>query len=48
MFVPPNSLVLGVPGRVTRDTTPEERDRIKHTVDSYLALQRDHRSGKFA
>jgi carbonic anhydrase/acetyltransferase-like protein (isoleucine patch superfamily) len=48
MFIPPNSLVLGVPGRVTRDTTPEERDRIKHTVDSYLALQREHRSGKFA
>jgi carbonic anhydrase/acetyltransferase-like protein (isoleucine patch superfamily) len=48
MFIPPNSLVLGVPGRVTRETTVEERDRIKHTVDSYLALQGEHRSGKFS
>ena len=48
MFIPPNSLVLGVPGRVKRETTPDERDRIQHTVDSYLALQLEHRSGKFS
>ena len=39
MVVPPNSLVLGVPGKVVRQTTPAERDRIKATVDSYLELQ---------
>ena len=45
MVVPPNSLVLGVPGRVVRETTPEERERIRHTVGAYLELQRRHRDG---
>jgi carbonic anhydrase/acetyltransferase-like protein (isoleucine patch superfamily) len=43
MKIPPNSLVLGVPGRVTRATTPDERARIKHTVESYLDLQERYR-----
>jgi carbonic anhydrase/acetyltransferase-like protein (isoleucine patch superfamily) len=43
MKIPPNSLVLGVPGRITRETTPEERARIKHTVESYLDLQERYR-----
>ena len=37
--VPPNSLVLGVPGRIVRETTAQERDRIKRTVESYIELQ---------
>jgi carbonic anhydrase/acetyltransferase-like protein (isoleucine patch superfamily) len=45
--IPPNSLVMGVPGRIVRQTTEEERGRIKHTVDAYLQLQDDHRAGKF-
>lgn len=39
MVIPPNSLVLGVPGRVVRQTTDAERERIKKTVESYLELQ---------
>ena len=46
MRVPPNSLVLGVPGRVVRETTPEERERIARTVASYLRLQEEHRAGR--
>ena len=46
MRIPPNSLVLGVPGRVTRETTPDERERIKSTVDAYLSLQEEHRAGR--
>ena len=46
MRIPPNSLVLGVPARRIRDTTEADRDRISKTVDSYLALQADYRSGK--
>lgn len=46
MQIPPNSLVLGLPARVVRQTTPEERDRIRRTVESYLTLQDEHRSGK--
>jgi carbonic anhydrase/acetyltransferase-like protein (isoleucine patch superfamily) len=45
MLIPPNSLVLGVPGRITRSTTAEDRDRIKKTVESYLDLQERHRRG---
>jgi carbonic anhydrase/acetyltransferase-like protein (isoleucine patch superfamily) len=41
--VPPNSLVLGVPGRIARETTPDERARIAHTVEAYLELQKRYR-----
>ena len=44
MKIPRNSLVLGVPARVVRETTPEDRDRIRHTVESYLELQTRYRS----
>jgi carbonic anhydrase/acetyltransferase-like protein (isoleucine patch superfamily) len=47
MVVPPNSLVLGVPGRVVRSTTDAERARIAGTVNAYLALQREHRAGRY-
>ena len=42
--VPPNSLVLGVPGRIVRETTVDERARIAHTIASYLELQRRYRA----
>lgn len=45
--IPPNSLVMGVPGRVVRQTTEEERGRIKGTVEAYLRLQDEHRAGKY-
>ncbi len=41
--VPPNSLVLGVPGRIVRETTTQERQRIAKTVESYLELQKRYR-----
>jgi carbonic anhydrase/acetyltransferase-like protein (isoleucine patch superfamily) len=47
MEVPPNSLVVGVPGRVIRETTIAERERIASTVRSYLGLQDEHRAGKW-
>jgi Carbonic anhydrases/acetyltransferases, isoleucine patch superfamily len=47
MIIPPGSLVLGVPGRVVRATTPEMRDRIARTVRSYLELSEAHRSGRY-
>jgi carbonic anhydrase/acetyltransferase-like protein (isoleucine patch superfamily) len=42
--VPPNSLVLGVPGRIARETTPDERARIAKTVAAYLELQTQYRT----
>jgi carbonic anhydrase/acetyltransferase-like protein (isoleucine patch superfamily) len=47
MRIPPNSLVLGVPGRVVRETTEAERERITRTVQSYLELQLAHRRGDY-
>jgi carbonic anhydrase/acetyltransferase-like protein (isoleucine patch superfamily) len=47
MAVPTNSLVLGVPGRVVRETTAVERERIARTVESYLRLQQAHRRGEY-
>jgi carbonic anhydrase/acetyltransferase-like protein (isoleucine patch superfamily) len=45
--VPPNSLAMGVPARIVRPTTAEERTRIRLTVDAYLHLQKEHRAGKY-
>lgn len=48
MQIPPNSMVMGVPGKVVRETTPLERERIRSTVDAYVQLQQEHASGKHA
>ena len=45
--VPPNSLVAGVPARLLRETTPDERARIRKTVESYVSLQERHRRGEY-
>jgi len=45
--IPENSLVIGVPGRIVRQTTNEERERIKHTVDAYLDLSEQYRKGRW-
>lgn len=46
--VPPDSLVLGVPGRVVRGVDDELRARIARTVRDYRALAEGHRSGRWA
>ena len=43
MTIPPNSLAIGIPARVIRGTTDAERERIKHTVESYLELQKRYK-----
>ena len=43
MHVPPNSLVLGAPGRIVRETTMQERDRIARTVTNYVEMQDRYR-----
>jgi carbonic anhydrase/acetyltransferase-like protein (isoleucine patch superfamily) len=47
MNAPRNSLILGVPGRIVRETTAVERERIARTVQSYLELQQAHRRGEY-
>ena len=46
--IPENSLVIGVPGRIVRQTTGDERERIRKTVEAYLELTKQHRSGKWS
>jgi carbonic anhydrase/acetyltransferase-like protein (isoleucine patch superfamily) len=46
MQIPPNSLVVGVPAKVIRETTEAERARIAHTVQAYLTLQLEHARGR--
>ena len=47
MVIPPGSVVLGIPGRVVREITPEMRARIAKTVQSYLLLAEEHSAGKY-
>jgi carbonic anhydrase/acetyltransferase-like protein (isoleucine patch superfamily) len=46
MTIPPNSLALGIPARIVREVTRDERARIQQTVSSYVALQKEHQAGK--
>ena len=46
--IPPDSLVLGAPARIVRQTTPEQRAGIRRGVQVYLELQRRHAAGAFA
>ena len=41
--VPPNSLVLGIPGKVVRETTPEERKTILAQVEELYEKSRWYR-----
>jgi carbonic anhydrase/acetyltransferase-like protein (isoleucine patch superfamily) len=45
--VPPNSLVLGAPGRIVRETTPAHRAGVRRAMQAYLSLQLRHRAGEF-
>ncbi len=45
MKIPPNSLAIGIPARVIRETTDAERERIRKTVESYLELQQQYKKG---
>lgn len=43
--VPPGSLVAGVPGKVRRELTAEEREGIVNNAQEYLGLREIHRAG---
>lgn len=44
--IPANSLVLGVPGKVVRETTTAERERIARGAETYRRLAVAHRDGQ--
>lgn len=41
--IPPNSLVIGLPGKVVRETTAEEREEISESAQTYMELAREHK-----
>ncbi len=41
--IPPGSLVLGVPGKVIKPTTPEQRKNILNNAESYMELAQRYR-----
>lgn len=47
MVIPPGSLVIGVPARVLREVSEDERARIAKTVASYVALRLVYRAGVY-
>ncbi len=46
-MVPAGKVVMGVPGRIVRDTTEEERLYIQEVLASYVHLGRLHTSGAY-
>jgi len=47
MVVPPRSLVVGVPGRIARESDDELRARARATVEHYKMLKEGHRSNRW-
>jgi carbonic anhydrase/acetyltransferase-like protein (isoleucine patch superfamily) len=45
--IPPDSLVLGVPGKVVKTLTPEQREQLASGHISYVAMRERHRAGDF-
>ncbi len=43
--IPPHSLVLGVPGKIVRETTPEQQEGIVHNAREYVKLAGRYRHG---
>jgi len=44
-MIPPGSVVIGVPGKVVKQASPEQREGIRRNAESYIALARDYRHG---
>jgi carbonic anhydrase/acetyltransferase-like protein (isoleucine patch superfamily) len=42
--IPPGSLVAGVPGKVRRPLTDDEREHVKHNASHYVELAARHRA----
>jgi carbonic anhydrase/acetyltransferase-like protein (isoleucine patch superfamily) len=47
MIVPPESMVLGVPARITGQVTPAQKKLRKQPVENYLVRKEAYRRGQF-
>lgn len=43
MDIPPESMVMGMPAKVKRAVTPEERERFKQNAQRYIRYRQDYR-----
>ncbi|MFP4017061.1 MAG: gamma carbonic anhydrase family protein, partial [Halanaerobiales bacterium] len=43
-IIPPGSLVLGVPGKIVKELTEENIDKIIKNAEEYLELAREHKN----
>lgn len=41
-LIPPNSLVMGMPAKVIRETTDQDREKITRGTEHYVALSREY------
>lgn len=48
MVVPPGKVVMGMPARIVRDVTDDDRRYIDFVIDNYLRLNGLHAAGRFA
>lgn len=46
-IVPSGKVVMGVPGRQVRDTTPRDREYTQFVLDNYKRLAREHAGGRY-
>lgn len=47
MNVPPGKVVVGVPGRIVREVTDDDRRYMRFVVERYLDLGRRHAAGQY-
>ena len=45
--VPDNRVVMGVPGKIVRQTSDRDLEIIDHVIESYVSLGREHAEGGF-
>jgi len=43
--IPPGSVVMGVPGRVVKQATPEQKEGIRKNAEQYIGLAKRYRHG---
>lgn len=46
-IIPDGKMVLGVPGRIVRDTREQDREMVRQVVENYLRLGREYAAGRF-
>ncbi len=47
MIIPDGKLVVGLPARITRDVTQEDREYLDRVGASYIVLGRQHAAGRY-